>query len=340
MSTPFIRLLFLFFSIFFAFVYADSWVIGGSLALGLSLGLLGLERLSKQWNFRSFNTLIVGLFAGLLMGKALVSIVSTLLLLGKADFAGRELIEMICFLLGTYLGVMLILRASEEFYVSIPFVKFAMQAHKKKDLLIEASSLADPRLIDLANSGLLDHHLVLPRFLIKELHLQMESTDETTRSRAKRSLDVLKKLEALPALELRYHETDFPDIKDLSGKTIRLARQIDAHVLAADMSRIQISSIEGVRIINIPTLSNALKPLMQTGEQIRIKIQRYGKEPRQGVGYLEDGTMVVVNGGGQYIGETIDTQVLSVKHTSSGRMIFCNAIEEMGIYSHATEGNE
>jgi len=87
------------------------------------------------------------------------------------------------------------------------------------------------------------------------------------------------------------------------------------------------ASIEGVRIINLHSLSNALKPLMETGEMITIKVQRYGKEPRQGVGYLDDGTMVVINGGGSFIGEVIEAQVLSVKHTSSGRMIFCNALD-------------
>jgi len=121
-------------------------------------------------------------------------------------------------------------------------------------------------------------------------------------------------------------------VKDTMSKMVRLARLIDANIMTADISRVQMSSVEGVRIINLHTLSNALKPLMQAGENIKIKIQRYGKEPRQGVGYLEDGTMVVVNGGGQFIGETIDAQVLSVKHTSSGRMIFCNALDDEGGY--------
>jgi uncharacterized protein YacL len=103
---------------------------------------------------------------------------------------------------------------------------------------------------------------------------------------------------------------------------------IDADLLTADISRIEQASIEGVRIINIHTLSNALKPLTHSGETLTIKVQRYGKEPRQGVGYLEDGTMVVINGGADFIGETIKTHVLSVKHTSSGRMIFCNALED------------
>ena len=203
---------------------------------------------------------------------------------------------------------------------------------EKKDLLLDGSVLSDARIIDLAGSGVVDNHLVIPRFLIKELYAQAELSDENTRIKAKRALDVAKKLEAIPELELRYNDTDFPDIKDPMNKLLRLGRLIDANILTADISRVQIATIEGVRIINIHSLSNSLKPLMQAGEQIRIKIQRYGKEPRQGIGYLEDGTMVVVNGGGQFIGETIDAQVLSVKHTSSGRMVFCNAADAEGRY--------
>lgn len=112
------------------------------------------------------------------------------------------------------------------------------------------------------------------------------------------------------------------------AKLIRLARLQDANIMTADINRVQQAMIDGIRIINLHLLANALKPITQTGEFLHIKIQRYGKEPRQGVGYLEDGTMVVVNGGAEFIGETIKTQVLSVKHTSSGRMIFCNAMDE------------
>jgi uncharacterized protein YacL len=199
--------------------------------------------------------------------------------------------------------------------------------------------LSDARIIDLAATGLLDHQLILPRFLVKELYLQAETGDELSKSKARRCLETVKKLEAIPNLELRINETDFQDVKEPFNKQLRLARLLDASLLTADISRIQMASIEGIRIINIHALSHALKPFMQTGESIKIKIQRYGKEPRQGVGYLEDGTMVVVNGGGDYIGETIDTQVLSVKHTSSGRMIFCNALEEgsFNLYEEESE---
>jgi uncharacterized protein YacL len=219
-------------------------------------------------------------------------------------------------------------RATEELHVSIPFVQFQPMSHKKKDILVDISILTDPRIIDLASSGLLDHQLILPRFALKDLYNMSETGDEAAKAKARRSLEVVKKLESMPTLDLRYVETDFPEIKEPMSKLIRLARFLDTHIITSDINRIQSSSIEGVRIINIHLLSNALKPITQAGEYINIKVQRYGKEPRQGVGYLDDGTMVVINGGAEFIGETIKGQVLSVKHTSSGRMIFCNAAEE------------
>src|SRR5262249_12998285 len=157
------------------------------------------------------------------------------------------------------------------------------------DILLDLSALGDQRLIDLAASGLLDKRLVLPRFLLKELQRQEEDqNDERISAKAKRALDVAKKLELLPDLNLRYLDTDFPEVKDSTGKVLRLARLLDAQVLMADFNRIQGTPAEGVRLINLHALSNALKPLMQRGEYLKIKIQRYGKkEEMQGVGYLE-----------------------------------------------------
>ena len=229
---------------------------------------------------------------------------------------------------GSYLGIVMTLKSCDEFHLSIPFVRFTSLSQKKKDLIMDASILADGRIIDLASSGLIDQQLVLPRFLLKELSSQAESQDEMVCNRAKRALEVVKKLEQIPHLEMRVNESDFPEIKDSMNKLVHIARILDGMILTADFTRLQISAIDDVRVINIHALSNALKPLTQAGERIKIKIQRLGKEARQGVGYLEDGTMVVVNGGGEFIGEAIEGVVLSVKHTTSGRMIFCNALEE------------
>ncbi len=350
LALAFTRILFVILSVFFMTLYMVSGPGGyttGNLITGVVLGsilsaaLFGFDLLFKRFNLRSFNIAIVGLFIGYLMGQALVLILNAVLDISSASVhlnaQTLEIIKIALFLFGTYLGTLMTLRASDELYVSIPFVKFTPTAHKKRDLILDSSVLTDARIIDMSATGLLDNHLVLPRFIVKELYAQAEVGDELNRNKAKRALDVVKKLEASSELDLRYNDTDFPEVKDPMSKLIRLARLLDGNILTADISRIQMSAIEGVRIINLHALSNALKPLMQAGEQIKIKIQRYGKEPRQGVGYLEDGTMVVVNGGGDFIGEMIEAQVLSVKHTSSGRMIFCNALDEEGQYPHYDE---
>lgn len=345
-SLAFTRTFFVILSIFFVTPYVmsiSSETSASSIFLGVSVGalfgglLVGFDMFFKRFNLRSFNAALVGIFIGYLMGLALSLVFDAILEISMLSNSLQpqtlEMLKIALFLFGTYLGTIMTIRASDEFYVSIPFVKLTPMTQKKKDLLIDVSCLSDSRIIDLCASGLLDHQLIIPRFFLKDLYTASETGDENQKNKAKRALETIKKLEAMGHLEIRFNETDFSDTNEQMAKLLRLARLIDANILSADISRVQMSSIEGVRVINIHALSNALKPLMQAGEVIKIKIQRYGKEPRQGIGYLEDGTMVVVNGGGSFIGEIIDAQVLSVKHTSSGRMIFCNAVDDEA-YDH------
>jgi uncharacterized protein YacL len=333
----FIRIFFLLFSVLFTTTYMTTvWggftltniAVGAFSGLAFSLLLIGIDSLFKTFNLRAFNIAILGLFTGYLMGQALVTIIQTAIDFGNLPIspATVSIVKIAVFLFAAYLGMVMTARASEELYMSIPFVRFKPTAQKKKEILIDHSVLVDSRMLDLAASGLLDNQVLLPRFILKDLYTMLESHDEESKSKARKSLDLIKKLEAIPSLDLKYIDTDFPEIKESLNKLVRLARLQDAYVLTADISRVQQSSIEGVRFINIHMLG--LKPITHAGEYINIKIQRYGKEPRQGVGYLDDGTMVVVNGGAEFIGETIKVQVLSIKPTSSGRMIFCNATDE------------
>lgn len=344
-SLTFIRIFFMIICVLFSTTYATTVPAGGftfanfviGVISGLAFGgaLIGADVLFKRFNLRTFNIAILGLFCGYLMGEAILLILKTILDVSTLSISteSMSMLRIAIFLFTAYLGMVMTARAADEIYVSIPFIKFKPTSYKKKDIIVDASALLDTRIIDLAASGLLDHQLVIPRFLIKEFNSNVEGADENAKLKGRRCLDVVKKLENIPTLELRYSDTDFLDLKDQMSKLIRLARMMDANIITADINRVQQASIEGIRIINIHILSNALKPLTQTGEHLNIKIQRYGKEPRQGVGYLDDGTMVVVNGGAEFIGETIKAQVLSVKHTSSGRMIFCNAADEglMGV---------
>jgi uncharacterized protein YacL len=232
------------------------------------------------------------------------------------------------YLLCGYFGVVFALRASEELQFIIPFIKFESSGKKKKDIVIDSSTLLDTRIIDLAMTGLLDNHLILPKFIMKELNFMNEHGDEAAKAKARRCFEVIRKLESITDLNLRFVETDFPDFKDSATKLAHLARTMDATLMTADLSRGHPQHVEGIRTVNIHALSDAFKAIPQSGEFLTIKIQRKGKEPGQGVGYLEDGTMVVVNGGEEYIFKTIKAQILSMKSTSSGRMVFCNAVEE------------
>ncbi len=352
-TVAFIRFFFFLISLLFSSAYAVSALPGGlnvlNLGAGMGIGvlifafLIALERLVKNFEVRAFNIAMIGLFFGYLMGQALVLILSAALTLGQLELGGAvmSLMNVIIFLFAAYLGMMMTLRASEELHVSIPFVKFQAATQKKKDLICDQSALLDTRLIDLAASGLVDNQLLVPRFLLKDFYANLESLDDSVKAKARRALEVLKKLEGIQSLGLRYVETDFPEVKDMDARVTRLSRLLSANIITADQNRIKqstIESTEGVRVINLNALANSLKPLSQSGETLEIKIQRYGKEPGQGVGYLEDGTMVVVNGGAAYINKTIKTHVLSVKHTSSGRMIFCNASD--GEYAEEDEREE
>ncbi len=305
-------------------------VLGFSGGIIFAFAIIGLDFFLKQVNLRMLNGVILGLIIGYFLGEALMLVLNAALNLDAVS-KGNELLSFvrgIVFLLSIYMGMTTVAKSADEIYLSIPFVRLKPSNQNKKDILVDSSALLDPRIVDLAVSGLLDHHLIVPRFLVKELNSLIETSDEGAKIRVKKGLETLKKLESIPTLGLKYSDTDFTELKDSMSKLIRLARVMDADIITADVSRVQQALIEGIRFINIHILANALKPLTQTGEFLTIKILRYGKEPGQGVGYLDDGTMVVVNGGAEFINETIRSQVISVKNNPTGRMIFCNAMED------------
>ncbi len=342
-TATYLRIFFILLSLLFFCAFTTTSFPGGftpaNIGLGLLLGgvlsafLIGLERVTQSVELRVFNLITLGLIFGYLLGQALSLILGAVLDLGQigTEGVGFALVKVAVYLFTCYLGVMFTFRSSEEIHLSIPYVKFQPAIQKKKDIILDAYAVLDTRMIDLASSGLLDNQLIVPRFILKELYKNLESVDESQKGKARRALDIIKKLEGMSSLGLRYVETDFPEISELDAKTVRLARLTNSNILTADQNRIKqstIESTEGVRMININHLASSLKPLSQTGTMFDIKIQREGKDPGQGVGYLEDGTMVVVNGGGPYIGKTIKCHFVSLKHTQSGRMIFCNACED------------
>lgn len=302
---------------------------------GIALGIAsfacmyGAEFLLKKISLRTFNTALLGLLIGTLIGLVIASSLRIILGLVDASSSVLNLVTLYSFLASVYIGIMLTRSSQESWWLSIPFVRLTPATQTRtKELILDLTAIEDPRLIELARSGLLDHQLVVPTFVVKEIQKSSESQEETIRLRGRKCQEHLKRLETLSHLDLQIKEFHFSDADELPIKLARAAKLIQAYILSScDASQIR-EEEEIPTTISLDTIAAALKPGAQRGEMLTIKIQRLGKEPKQGVGYLEDGTMVVVNGGGEFLGETIRTQVLSQKYSSSGKIIFCNALTQ------------
>lgn len=302
--------------------------------IGLSKGALIFALISlveagvKRISLRSLNTALVGIALGTLLGYVTTSCIHTLFTLLNV----KPLAEIASFVtLFTYLGslyfsIRTTYSAAEVWWLSIPFVQLSPAGQaKKREILLDISAIEDIRLADLARLGILDHQLVIPSFVLKEIQKGMEAQDEAVKTRYRKCFEQIKRLENIQTLGIQQKEFHTSELDDLATKLIRTAKLVQAHILTSEPSALKIGDDDDVMIISIEGIANAIKPSAQRGEILSIKIQRPGKEPKQGVGYLEDGTMVVVNGGGEFLGETIKTQVLSQKYSSSGKIIFCNA---------------
>ncbi|SCA58473.1 hypothetical protein AB751O23_AC_00310 [Chlamydiales bacterium SCGC AB-751-O23] len=323
---------------------------GTALSAAFIFFAFAAEWFFSKFSLQRFNTIGLGLFFGYLFGLGLshtfTALTSALdLQLVKVE---SDLIISSLYLLSLHLGLTLTMKAADNLHLSIPFIQMNQQVIKNKKILLDASILSDPRIIDLCSSGLLDQKIVLSEQVLKDLNEKTEDPDEQLKMRAKQALETVKKLSNNKSLDFHVDSISYPQDDKPEKQLIKLARKLDAHILTSDISQIQSSTHEDVKIVNINALSNALKPIMQAGEFIKIKVQRVGKEAMQGVGYLEDGTMVVVNGGGEHIGSIVEARVLSVKHTSSGRMVFCNLCEDFSIpiskqtspYTHGQQEEE
>jgi uncharacterized protein YacL len=193
--------------------------------------------------------------------------------------------------------------------------------------VVDQSALEDGRIIDLARTGLFDGQIIVPAFLPQELKDQSENGDEISKARARRALDSLRRLESLPRFNLQSNNIPVGEAGDLSEKLALIAKRLHATLLTNEMPTSR-PEADQTLYLAVDTIASALRPAIPKGEVLTIKIQRLGKEPKQGIGYLEDGTMVVVNGGGDYLGRNVRTQVLSQKYSSSGKIVFCNVREE------------
>lgn len=189
--------------------------------------------------------------------------------------------------------------------------------------IIDTSVIIDGRIADICEAGFLDGEMIIPRFVLNELHYVADSADPLKRARGRRGLDILKKMQQMEDIRLKITDRDYPKIKGVDAKLIALARELDGKIITNDYNLNKVAQLQGIKVLNINLLANALKPVVMPGETLVVKIVREGREPGQGVGYLDDGTMIVVDNAQKSLGLTLEVLVTSVFQTSAGRMIFC-----------------
>ena len=193
--------------------------------------------------------------------------------------------------------------------------------------ILDTSVIIDGRIADVCESGFLDGTLVIPQFVLKELQLVADSSDSMKRNRGRRGLDILQKIQKMSGVQVTISDADFPDIREVDLKLIELARTLQGKIVTNDFNLNKVAQLRGVAVLNVNELANSLKPVVLPGELMKVFILKEGKEYNQGVAYLDDGTMVVVDNARKMISKTIDIVVTSVLQTTAGKMIFGRYIE-------------
>src|SRR6476469_2617703 len=249
-----------------------------------------------------------------------------------ADTGDRRIVFLHSFLLLVfpYLGIVMGARKGEWLKPARLAALFRDTAPQQHYRILDTSVIIDGRIADVCETGFLDGTLVIPQFVLKELQLVADSSDSMKRNRGRRGLDILQKIQKMGGVHVTVSDIDFPDVKEVDLKLIELARTLHGKIVTNDFNLNKVAQLRGVDVLNINELANALKPVVLPGEFMKVFILKEGKEYNQGVAYLDDGTMVVVDNARRMISKNIDIVVTSVLQTTAGKMIFGRYIEAPG----------
>ncbi|PIQ84043.1 MAG: hypothetical protein COV75_04195 [Candidatus Omnitrophica bacterium CG11_big_fil_rev_8_21_14_0_20_63_9] len=267
---------------------------------------------------RGFSAAVFGLLFGLIMAK----LASDAIGLVPLDAGSVATIRVVLTWAFCYLGMAMALRGRDEFNVIIPYVRLSRHDRGEESYLVDTSAIIDGRLLDLCKTRFVEGRLIIPRFVLKELQAVADSNDPIKRSRGRRGLEILNQLRQLTTIDVRIHEEELPSIAETDAKLVKLGQILGTRVITNDYNLNRVAEFQGVGVLNVNDLAQALRPVVLPGETLDVKPIKEGKEHHQAVAYLDDGTMVVVENGRGFIGQQIRGLVTSVLQTSAGRMVF------------------
>jgi uncharacterized protein YacL len=299
-------------------------VTSAGVALIVGAIIMYLETRIRRTQFKVIWSSTIGTYAGVFLGWSLGAIYKNI----TTDAPTALFIRIFFLIIMPYIGFLVGAQKSEWLDPAHLFRFFKEKSIGRSYKILDTSVIIDGRITDLCDTGFIEGTLVIPQFVLKELQFVADSADSLKRQRGRRGLDVLNHLQKSSQISVVVWEMDFPEIRDVDSKLIELARQLDAKLVTNDVNLNKVAKLRGIAVLNINELANALRPVVLPGEGMRIFILKEGKEKDQGVGYLDDGTMVVVDNSRRMIGQNIDITVTSVLQTTVGKMIFGRYNEE------------
>lgn len=292
--------------------------IGAVTGFVLSVVIVYLETRIRKNQFKIIWSSTIGTFTGVLLGWGLGSIYQTI----AEDSSTTTFIRIFFLLIMPYIGFLVGTRKFEWLEPPHLLSFFREKSTGSSNKILDTSVIIDGRIADICDTAFVGGALIIPQFILKELQLVADSPDGIKRQRGRRGLDVLDHLQKSSQVSTIISEMDFPEVKDVDSKLIELAKHLDAKIITNDFNLNKVAQLQGIPVLNINELANALKPVVLPGEMIKVFILKEGKEKDQGVAYLDDGTMVVVDNSRKMIGQNIDITVTSVLQTTVGKMIF------------------
>lgn len=270
---------------------------------------------------------VLGALLGCAVGLAIARAIESGLFFADNSDPKVEFLHSFLLIVLPYLGLMLGAKNGEWLEPARLLGLFRATGSTRHYKILDTSVIIDGRIADVCDTGFIDGTLVIPQFVLKELQLVADSGDSLKRNRGRRGLDILQKIQKMSGVEVLISDVDFPEVKEVDLKLIELARTLDAKIVTNDFNLNKVAQLRGVSVLNVNELANSLKPVVLPGEIMKVFILKEGKEYSQGVAYLDDGTMVVVDNARKMISKTIDIVVTSVLQTTAGKMIFGRYIE-------------
>jgi uncharacterized protein YacL len=299
-------------------IYAVIGLVAGGV---LAFIVIGMEFLTRKFSFEGLVAPTVGLILGMVTANFIVVWLDLVVPERHALFDSMKPFLTITFMLFLgYLGFSVGLKLKGDLRL-LPAPTFG-SGRLELAKVLDTSVIIDGRIADICKLGFIEGTLVIPRFVLSELQNIADSPDPLRRTRGRRGLDILNEIQKQVAISVRISEVDYPETREVDAKLVRLAKEMHAKIVTNDFNLNKVAQFQGVEVLNINDLANALKPIVLPDEDFVIKIIKEGKEVGQGVGYLDDGTMVVIENGGKLIGKEVKVTVTSVLQTSAGQMIF------------------